>query len=538
MTADDRVWWQDGAIYHIYLRSFADGNDDGLGDIPGLIAHLDHLNGSPESLGVDAIWLSPCYPSPDKDFGYDVADYRSVDPRYGTMADVRRLLDEAHRRGIRVLLDLVFNHSSDQHPWFLESRASRQNPRRDWYIWREAKPGRRPPNNWQSVFGGRAWEWDEATQQFYYHMFLKEQPDLNWRNPAVRRELMDTVRFWLDLGVDGFRLDVFSAWFKHADLPDNPPRLGLRGFDRQHHVYDVNQPEMFEALAELRAILDSYPERAAVGEPFGDGPALAARYCGQQRLHMVFNFAFTHCPWNPARFQRAIQEWDAAVPPDGWPCYVLSNHDVPRHASRYGGRHPDAVARVAAALLLTQRGTPFIYYGEEIGMQNLPLRRSQIMDPPGRRYWPIYKGRDPERGPMQWDASPNAGFSRTRPWLPVHPDYRARNVDAQRRDPNSLFSYYRALLRLRRESPALRRGRFQALIQDPRQAMAYLRAAPDETALVALNFTPSTQHIRLDIVPEPSRWELRLSSLASPQAAICGSEIRLGPHEAAVFFAA
>lgn len=538
MRTADPLWWQDGAVYHIYLRSFADSNDDGLGDIPGLIAHLDHLNGTPDSLGVDAIWLSPCFPSPDKDFGYDVADYRTIDPRYGTMRDFHRLIDEAHQRGIRVLLDLVFNHTSDQHPWFLESRSSRHSARRDWYIWRDAKPGRRPPNNWQSVFGGRAWEWDETTQQYYYHMFLKEQPDLNWRNPAVRRELMDTVRFWLDLGVDGFRLDVFSAWFKHADFPDNPPRLGLRGFDRQRHLYDVNQPEMFEALAELRAILDSYPERAAVGELFGDGPALAASYCGREKLHLVFNFAFTHCPWDPARFQQAIEAWDAAVPADGWPCYVLSNHDLSRHASRYGGRHPDAVARVAAAMLLTLRGTPFIYYGEEIGMQDLPLRRNQILDPPGRRYWPFYKGRDPARGPMQWDGSPNAGFSRARPWLPTHPDCRTRNVAAQRQDQHSVLSFYRALLRLRAGSIALRRGAFQPLIRRPRQALAYLRTAPEETALVALNFTPAPLRLRLDLAPASSNWELRLSSLASPQAKVRGQEIDIGPHEAAVFFAA
>ncbi|MEW6567922.1 MAG: alpha-glucosidase [Chloroflexota bacterium] len=537
MTTDNYLWWQEGAIYHIYLRSFADSDGDGLGDIPGLIAHLDHLNGTPESLGVDAIWLSPCFPSPDRDFGYDVADYRTIDPHYGTMDDFDRLVEQAHRRGIRVLLDLVFNHTSDQHPWFLESRSSPQSPRRDWYLWHDPRPGRRPPNNWQSVFGGRGWEWDETRQQFYFHLFLKEQPDLNWRNPVVRQELMDTVRFWLDRGVDGFRLDVFSAWFKHADMPDNPPRFGLRGFDRQHHLYDVNQPEMFGALAELRGILDSYPERAAVGEPFGSSLSQIASYCGQDKLHLVFNFAFSHCRWQPAQFLRVIQEWDAAVPADGWPCYVLSNHDLSRHVSRYGGQHPDAVSKVAAALLLTQRGTPFIYYGEEIGMRDIPIRRSQILDPPGRRYWPFYKGRDPARSPMQWDDSPNAGFTRGRPWLPVHPDYTKRNVAAQRENPRSVFSFYQALLRLRRTSIALRRGSFRTLTTRPRQGLAYLREAPGKMALVALNFTPAPARLGLDVKPPQAQWELRLSSLTPPWAAVRGREIRLGPHEAAVFFA-
>lgn len=536
MPTED-LWWKDGTIYHVYLRSFADSNGDGLGDLPGLIERLDYLNGKADSLGVDAIWVSPCFPSPDKDFGYDVADYRAIDSHYGTMADLDRLVQEAHRRGIRVMLDLVFNHSSDRHPWFLESRASRQNPHRDWYLWRDPRPDQRPPNNWHAVFGGRAWEWDEPTQQFYYHMFLKEQPDLNWRNPDVRRELMDTVRFWLDRGVDGFRLDVFNAWFKHAKMPDNPPRRGLRGYERQHHIYDVNQPEMFEALAELRRILDSYPQRAAVGELFGTGAQLAASYCGPDKLNLVFNFIFSGCHWRPVEFLKAIQDWDSAVPAEGWPCYVLSNHDLPRHVSRCGGRHPDEVAKVAAALLLTQRGTPFVYYGEEIGMRDLPLARRQIVDPPGRRYWPFYKGRDPARGPMQWNGSVHAGFTTGVPWLPVHPDHVSRNVAAQRQDPRSVFSFYRALLRLRRDTAALRRGSFKALTGRPTQGLAYLRNVPQETALVALNFTPAPIRLELDETVPGTGWDLRLSSLPSSSAAVNGRTIPLGPHEAAIFFA-
>jgi alpha-glucosidase len=529
------LWWKDGVIYHIYLRSYADSNGDGLGDLPGLISRLDHLNGRDDSLGVDAIWLSPFFPSPDKDFGYDVADYVNVDPRYGSLEDFDQLIAEAHRRGIRVMLDLVLNHTSDQHSWFLDSRSSRTSPKRDWYLWRDPRPGERYPNNWQSVFGGRAWEWDEATRQFYYHMFLKGQPDLNWRNPAVRQAVMEGVRFWLDRGVDGFRLDVFSAWYKHADLPDNPPRLGLRAYDRQEHRFDTNQPEMAGALEEFRALLDSYPERGAVGELFGRGASLAAAYCGPHKLHLVFNFAFSDCRWDPAQFQREILAWDAALGAEGWPCYVLSNHDVPRHVSRYGGRHPDAVAKVAAAMLLTLRGTPFLYYGEELGLPNTRLRRSQIVDPPGRRYWPFYKGRDPERCPMPWDGRPHGGFTTGRPWLPVDPSFPERNAEAQRRDPESVLSFYRTLLRLRRASPALRRGVFRPLMAHPASALVYLRETAHERALVALNFTPRPQVIRFDEDLGASGWSLALTSLTHPQATVAGSEVTLGPHEAAIF---
>jgi alpha-glucosidase len=532
---DDFVWWRDGVIYHVYLRSFADNDGDGLGDLPGLIAHLDHLRGAPNSLGVDAIWISPFFPSPDRDFGYDVADYRTIDPRYGTLADFDRLIKEAHRRGLHVMLDLVLNHTSDQHPWFLESRASRDNPKRDWYIWRDARPGQRPPNNWQSVFGGKAWEWNEARQQFYYHMFLREQPDVNWRNPEVRRAMTDIVRFWLDRGVDGFRLDVFSAWYKHADLPDNPFRLGLRGFDRQEHRYDVNQPEMFDALAELRHTVDSYRDRAAVGELFGRGARLAASYCGHDKLHLVFNFAFSDCAWRPEAFLRSIQEWDAALIEDGWPCYVLSNHDLSRHVSRYGGRHPDAVAKVAAALLLTLRGTPFLYYGEEIGMPDGRLRRDQILDPPGRRYWPFYKGRDPGRCPMQWDSGGQAGFTTGRPWLPIDRGYVSRNVAAQNGDPTSVLSFYRALIALRRETAALRRGGFRPMTDGSGGGLAYLREVPGERALVALNFQSRrvTLKTRLDL--PGGRWEKVLSTHPDSSADLREREIVLDPHEAVIF---
>lgn len=534
----DNPWWRDGVFYHIYLRSYSDSDGDGLGDLPGLIARLDHLKGKPNSLGINAIWLSPFYPSPDKDFGYDVADYCDIDPRYGSLQDFDLLIAEAHRRGIKVILDLVFNHSSDQHPWFLESMSSRHNPKRDWYIWRESKPGKRPPNNWHSVFGGKAWEWDPATEQYYYHMFLKEQPDLNWRNPQVRNALMEAVRFWLERGADGFRLDVFNLWFKDADFSDNPAALGLRGFERQKHLYDIDQPEMHDALGDFRKLLDEYGNRTSVGEFFGRNPKRAASYCGENGLHMAFNFVFTHCRWQPAAFQKAILDWETSLGDKGWPCYVLSNHDGPRrHISRYGGRHPDKIAKVAAALLLTLRGTPFLYYGEEIGMLDVPLKRDQMLDPLTRRYWPFH-GRDQGRTPMQWDAGPQAGFTTGQPWLPLHPQFPQRNVAQQQTDPHSLFSFYRSLLQLRQETPALHQGAFEALQMKSTQGLAYLRLHPSGDALIALNFRNKPSHLRFDRKSVQGSWSLAFSSDPHSSARISSEEASLGPFEAAIFFRA
>ncbi|OGO19148.1 MAG: hypothetical protein A2Z14_03235 [Chloroflexi bacterium RBG_16_48_8] len=536
MEKDAFLWWQEAVFYHIYLRSFMDSNDDGLGDICGLISRLDYLKGSPDSLGIDAIWLSPFHPSPDNDFGYDVADYCDIDPRFGTLTDFDHLIHEAHKRDIRIMIDLVFNHSSNQHPWFKESRSSKDNPKRDWYIWRDARLGKRWPNNWESIFGGKAWEWNKATQQFFYHMFLKEQPDLNWRNKKAQEELMQTVRFWLDRGVDGFRLDVFNLWFKHQDLPDNPPRIGLRGYDRQHHIYDIDQPEMVEALAGFRNILNSYPGSVSIGEFLGNKPKIAALYCSEQQLHMVFNFDFTGCPWNPKVFQENILEWELALGDFCWPCYVLSNHDGPRrHVSRYGKRHPDQVAKVAATMLLTLRGTPFLYYGEEIGMLNVPLRRGQLVDPVSRRYYPFHS-RDQGRTPMQWDATQHAGFSTGNPWLPIHPKYESRNVKSQLSDPHSVLSFYRSLLQLRRECDALRQGQFVPLQSSPKLGLAYLRSEGDNHALVALNFKGKPIRIQFDCALPHDSWKLAISSHTNSDAGIHGKEMLLKPFEAVIFF--
>jgi alpha-glucosidase len=530
----DFLWWRDGVIYQIYPRSFADRNGDGVGDLAGIRAHLDYLNGGPDSLGVDAIWISPIYPSPLYDFGYDVSDYEDIDPVFGSLAEFDRLVAEAHQRGIRVVLDLVMNHTSHLHPWFIESRSRRDNPRRDWYLWRDAT------NNWESVFGGNAWEYDSATGQYYYHQFLKEQPDLNWRNPAVRERMWQMIRFWLDRGVDGFRLDVVHSFIKDDQFRDNPPTwrpdrpgFGLRGFDRQQHLYDLDRPELTDILRQIRGVLDTYPDRMAIGEV--ENQDMAVRYIGPDKLNLAFNFDFTSQPWLPRAFQQSILKYEASLTPEAWPCYVLSNHDRPRHASRFGGGpYSDARAKVAAALLLTQRGTPVLYYGEEIGMQNTPIPRAELQDPPGIRYWPYPAGRDPERTPMQWSAEPGAGFTTGRPWLRLNADYRQRNVAAQQADPNSVLNFYKQLLRLRRASPALRRGQFVRLLRRPVEVLAYLRQSPEQTMLVALNFFGWPMNVKLDERLPGTSWQLRLSSVPGQHRRVQGRHLTLAPFEACI----
>ncbi|MCX6053663.1 MAG: alpha-glucosidase [Chloroflexi bacterium] len=503
------LWWRDGVIYQIYPRSFADSNGDGIGDLPGITARLDYL----ADLGVDAIWLSPINPSPDIDFGYDVSDYKAVDEKYGTLADFDELVRKAHAVKIRVILDLVLNHTSDQHPWFLQSRSSKENPYRDWYLWRENPKGKDlPPNNWQSIFGGKGWEFDSRTDQWYFHMFYKEQPDLNWRNESVRAEMMSVFRFWADRGVDGFRLDVFNEYFKDEQLRDNPRKWGIRPFDQQHHLYDADQPEMDGVVREIRQILDEYPERYAVGETFMGGGDRAALYCQEGKLHGTFDFSFLHNPWKPDRFLKSILEWEAELTQSSWPTYVLNNHDNPRSADRFHAPENDERLKVAAGMLLTLRGTPFLYAGEEIGMRNISVSRGEIQDPLGKHYWPFNKGRDNCRSPMQWDTTVNAGFSRATPWLKLHPRSRERNVSAQRSDPRSLFNFYKALLHIRREYPALRKGMFLPLTYHPRLVLGYLRQNADQTILVALNF--GNRKVKLALGGElcARRWSLLLSN--------------------------
>jgi alpha-glucosidase len=516
------LWWRDGIIYQIYPRSFADANNDGIGDLPGITSKLDYLNW----LGVEAIWLSPIYPSPMADFGYDVSNYHDVDPVFGSLADFDRLVSEAHARDIRIVMDMVMNHTSDQHPWFVESRSSRDNLRRDWYIWRDPNNGKEP-NNWEAIFGGKAWKYDERTGQYYLHLFTPEQPDLNWRNPQVKEALFNECRFWLDRGVDGFRLDVAHGLVKPIDLPNNPIKLGLRSYDRQDHAQHWNRPETHTIWKEFRQLLNQYPERMAVGEVEAD---FAATYYGRgdDELHLAFNFALMRCSWDARAFYKVIVDWESKLPAGAWPCWVLNNHDNPRSITRYAsGLVTDARAKVAATMLLTLRGTPFLYYGEEIGMHDGKIPRDEIVDPPGRKYWPFDRGRDGCRTPMLWNAASNAGFSTVKPWLRVNPDYATRNVEAERHDPQSLLNYYRALIALRRESPALRCGTFRALNR-PIDVFVYERESNGQRLLIALNF-----FARPAMLPLDSAWQLRLSSVNRPMAAFA-FPMQLLPNEAII----
>jgi len=490
------LWWRDGVIYQIYPRSFYDTTGSGIGDLNGITEKIGYL----ADLGVDALWLSPINPSPDVDFGYDVADYRAIDPKFGTMADFERLVETARNAQIAIVMDLVLNHTSDQHPWFLSSRASKNSPYRDYYLWQDARPGGKPPNNWRSVFGGHGWEWDEQAQQYYYHMFYKEQPDVNWRNPKVREEMLDVFRFWLDKGVKGFRLDVFNVYFKDAQFRNNPTRLfGRRPFDRQIHTHDFDQPELMGVLHDIRTILDGYDAAYAIGETFLSTPEKAAGYTGKDKLHACFNFKISEARRDPRVFMRRIKEWEHALGRDNWPNYVLNNHDTVRSATRYGQREDDARMKVLAVMLLTLRGTPFLYYGEEIGMRDIQVRRRDILDPIGKRYWPIYIGRDGCRAPMQWDASPQAGFTDGDPWLPLHPNYIIRNVARQTKHEGSLLHFYKKMLAFRRTHPALVKGDILPLVAGNRSVMAYQRRFIDQKLLVLLNFSAASKNAALPI---------------------------------------
>jgi oligo-1,6-glucosidase/alpha-glucosidase len=504
------AWWRHTTVYQIYPRSFADSNGDGIGDLPGIIGRLDHL----QALGVETIWLSPFWRSPQADFGYDISDHYNVAPEYGTLADCRALIDAVHRRGMKIVFDMVLNHTSDQHPWFLESRRSRHSPRRDFYIWRDGRGGRRPPNNWRSMLGGSGWHRDEATGQWYWASFLPFQPDLNYRNPAVKRAMLDVVRHWLGEGVDGLRLDIFNALYKDAGFADNPPHWrplpsedDPNGFF-QRCLHTIDHPDTLAFARELRAVVDEFtdPPRFLVGEVFG-APAALVRYCGERAdgLHLVFLFRTLRTPLRAAALRALIAEFEAAFPEPLLPTYVFGNHDRPRLSCRIS--EDPARARLLATLQLTVRGVPFIYYGEEIGLphQDLPLR--QALDPLAAQYrlvpgflarWLRRHGlllnRDECRGPMPWHGGPGAGFTApgVRPWLPLHPRSATLNVAAQERDPGSLLACYRRLLALRRGLPALHGGDLTLLPVErlPRDVLAYRRAAGDQAVEVYLNLAP------------------------------------------------
>src|SRR2546423_3930484 len=499
LDAEGHQWWQHAVFYEIYPRSFADSNSDGIGDLNGITAKLDYL----KDLGVDAIWITPCFPSPQVDFGYDVADYENIDPMYGTLADFERLASEAKKHSIRIIMDFVMNHTSDQHAWFKESRSSRDNPKRDWFIWRDGKGPGQPPNNWLSTFGGSAWKFDPITGQWYYHFFYPEQPDLNWRNPDVEKAMFDVTSWWYQRGVAGFRLDAVDTLFEDPGLHDNPvvPGKNQYGDPRMQNLYNTKLPELHGVLQRLRQVADKY-DAVLIGETWTKDIDELKQYYGEHsnELQMPMDFLFARVDKLSApEFRKQI----AGVNAVGWPVYVLSNHDIVRAYVRYGdGVHNDAIAKVMAGLYLTLRGTPLMYYGEEIGMTNNdPKRREDVKDPIGRLGWPKEKGRDGERTPMQWNTDANAGFSQAKPWLPVPSSYKTHNVDSELKNSDSILNFYKRVLALRHQSLAFREGEYIALNENDPNILSYLRRYKDEAVLVVLNMSSSPQQVSFNLHP-------------------------------------
>lgn len=503
----DHKWWQGGVIYQIYPLTFADGNGDGVGDIRGIIQRLDYLNdGDPDKtadLGIDAIWLSPVNQSPMVDNGYDISDYRDICPTFGTLAEFQELIEQCHIRGIRVIMDMVLNHTSNQHPWFIESSSSRDNPKSDWYLWQDPGYKEGLPNNWLSYFGGTGWTFNEDRQQYYFHVFNENQPDLNWRNPEVKAAIHDMLRYWLDMGVDGFRLDASSVYSKDQYYRDNPVKFGAtnkNAYHNQDHLYDKDRPENHVIIREIRNLLDEY-QAVLIGETFIDSRLYDSNSfygVNNDELHLPFAFEFPFSPWYPGYLQREIEKKERITPAGAWPTYFLDNHDLPRHLSRWIEcalcTNPTEIAKAAATLLLTVRGTPVLYYGQEIGMvdnQDIPpeLQRDQavVASPTGE----LPPNRDGSRTPMQWDASANAGFSfgkEVTPWLPVHANYPEINVETTLKDDESILNFYRKLLYVRAQSEALKFGSWRTLIHYPYEHMAYLRETNSEQVLILINF--------------------------------------------------
>lgn len=524
VDAEGHHWWQHAVFYEIYPRSFADSNNDGIGDLNGIASRLDYLRW----LGVDAVWLTPMFPSPQVDFGYDVSDYENVNPEYGTLADMDRLIAGARRRNIRIILDFVMNHTSDKHPWFMESASSRTNPKRNWYVWRDSGKGNRPPNNWVSTFGGPAWKFDPRTNQWYYHYFYPGQPDLNWRNPDVERAMFDVTRWWYRRGVAGFRLDAVDTLFEDPDLRDNPLIDHLKnayGDPVENEIYNKKLPGVHDVLQRLRRVADQF-NAVLIGETWTRDVNELKSYYGAHgnELHMPMDFMFAMVnKLSAPEFRRQIAAVDGA---GGWPVYVLSNHDIRRVYDRYGdGTHNDQIAKLMAALYLTLRGTPILYYGEELGMQNNdPQRREDVKDPIGRLGWPTEKGRDGERTPMQWDPGPNAGFSKAPPWLPVGPRFARYNVAAEQKDAGSILNFYRRLLALRHTDPALLEGRYVPLNESDANVLAYFRNYKNRSVLVLLNMSPAERTVRV-----PSADKAGPPLLASGSKAAGPGEFVLAP---------
>jgi alpha-glucosidase len=528
VDAEGHQWWQHAVFYEIYPRSFADSNNDGFGDLKGITSKMSYLH----ELGVDAIWITPCFPSPQVDFGYDVSDYENIDPVYGTLADFDRMVAEGKKRHVKVILDFVVNHTSDQHPWFLDSKSSRTAPHRDWYIWRDGKGQNQPPNNWISIFGGSAWKFDPSTSQYYYHFFYAGQPDLNWRNPAVEKAMLDTTRWWYKRGVAGFRLDAVDTLYEDPNLADNPilPGTNKQGDPNEENKYNSKFPEVHDALQKLRKVADE-SDAVLIGETWTKDISELKQYYGGHslELQMPMDFMFTMVnKLSPAEFRRQIAAVDGS---GGWPVFVVSNHDIVRSYNRYGdAKDNDAIAKMMGAFYLTLRGTPIMYYGEEIGMENNdPKRKEDVKDPIGRTGWPQEIGRDGERTPMQWNTEPNAGFTKGTPWLPVPPSYKTHNVATESKDPTSVLSMYKKVLALRHRNEALLEGSYTALNENDANVMSYLRSYKGKAVLVALNMSASPQKATFDLSGEGFASASLKTLVATPQSSAKSNEVSLEP---------
>ncbi len=496
--AEGHPWWQHAVFQEIYPRSYMDSNNDGIGDLNGITSKMEYL----KWLGVDAIWIAPCFPSPQVDFGYDVSDYENIDPMYGTMDDFTRMEKQGKANGIGIIFDFVVNHTSDKHKWFIESEKSKTNPYHDWYIWKDPKAGDQPPNNWTSTFGGSAWQWNPKLNQFYYHYFYPQQPDLNWRNPKVEAAMFDVTRFWYKRGVVGFRLDAVDTMFEDPNLTDNPLKgeKNAYGDQEQETKYNTKLPEVYQALAGLRTVANEY-NAVLIGETWTNDIAELKQYYGKNHevLQMPMDLMMLNLkPLSADVFRNHI----ASVIGSGeWPVWVMSNHDRMRAYSRFAdGKHNDDIAKVLAGMYLTLRGTPIMYYGEEIGMANNdPTRKEDVKDPIGRLGWPEEKGRDGERTPMQWNDTPNAGFTKGIPWLPIPMTYQTHNVESEKKDPNSILNFYKNLLALRHTNPALLDGDYIALNPDDANVFSYLRSYKGQAVLVVLNMSENPQKISFDL---------------------------------------
>jgi alpha-glucosidase len=508
---DGSEWWRGAVIYQIYPRSFADGNADGIGDLPGITGKLDYL----AKLGVHGIWLSPFFKSPMKDFGYDVSDYRAVDPMFGTLEDFDQLLQRAHELGLKVMIDQVLSHCSDQHPWFKESRSSRDNPKADWFVWADTKRDGSPPNNWLSIFGGSAWQWDTRRRQYYQHNFLASQPDLNFHNEEVQAQVLEEAKFWLDRGVDGLRLDAVNFYFHDKQLRDNPawgdrPRddrviAPSNPYGYQKHQYDKTQPDNIAFLKRLRALFERYPGATSVGEIHTDDPfvAMADYTSGGDKLHMAYVFNLLTDEFSAAYIRDTVEQMEARIG-SGWVCWSLGNHDVPRLMTRWGGpQAPEALGKMLMALLLSLRGSVCLYQGEELALTQANIPFEKLRDPSGITFWPEYKGRDGCRTPMPWTAQGKfAGFSEAEPWLPIPQEHRSRAVDVQDPKADSVLNAYRRFLGWRREHPALRLGSIR-FIDAPENALTLVREHETERIVAAFNLSGEPLAVSL-----PSDWEV------------------------------